>query len=146
MKRADVTDATDYLTTQGQHVRVLDTTPGWALLDGEWVEAKAKRRRYVKDQGWMEYQTNYAIRAELVDPEGWPIAKLVLHPRVLVREWKATDEIAAEKAAKVTDAHAKTVRRFRSAGLVGVKVSTDGKTTTATTASLAKALNLEEQP
>lgn len=151
MKRADVVAGGDYLTTKGEHVRVHALDPGWAVVDGEWVAARGKGRRYVPGKAgeagsWKEYISNYAIRAEVCDVEDWPVAKTVLHPRVLVRPWTHVDAVLAAKT-KTAEALADTwARRLRSRGLSSVQVSPDCTTVTVALASLARALSIEEKP
>lgn len=117
MKREDLKADTEYATTLGVHVKVVDVENiGWAVRGGEWVEAPSTGQRYVKGKGYVPYQNNVTVKA-LDIATG---TKIVVEPRHLVAEWDAYVKTAQaeQKREKVVKQNAAALtKRAKSAGV-----------------------------
>lgn len=105
VKREEVVAGAEYATDLGVHVRVEAEPPaedgsevtlpstGWAVQDGEWVEAEVYKQRRLQDGSYRQYLTTVALRATEVDTG----TKVTVEPRRLVATWE--DHVAASKRA-----------------------------------------------
>lgn len=88
MKRKELVVGTEYVTDSELHVTVVNTEPGWTIVDGQAERDKTTSVRYMsakKEQS--AYQANVNILVDWIRSDGSTVP-LALTPRALRATWK----------------------------------------------------------
>ena len=82
MKRTDLEPGVKYVGPGGRCYEVVDLSPGWRVVAGEWVEDHSTHTRHVQKRGMVAYRSNVSIRALLWE-EGQRSSRTTVDPRQL---------------------------------------------------------------
>lgn len=120
MKREDLKAGAEYATIHGVKITVVDPEEiGWRVVGDEFERAETWGQRFVKNKGYVPYQTNITVRA--VEAETG--AKVAIEPRNIVAPWEdyvreATQE--QKRAAIIEQNAAALEQRAQNAGVTAL--------------------------